>query len=167
MGRRPQLTVIGSSGVIPRELEEVAERVGEAIARRGAILICGGRDGVMLAAARGAKRAGGITVGILPGVRHEEANPFIDIIIPTGLLFARNAVNVLAGDAVIAVGGGPGTLSEIALALSYGRPVVVVKGTGGAADLMAGREIGGCRVHAASDPEEAVELALRLAGFSR
>ena len=106
--------------------EEVAaaERVGEGLARGGAVVVCGGLGGVMEAACRGAKRAGGTTVGILPGLDRASANPFVDVAIPTGLGEARNALVVRAADILIAVGGAYGTLSEIALALKTGKPVL-------------------------------------------
>ncbi|RLE80245.1 MAG: TIGR00725 family protein [Thermoprotei archaeon] len=159
---RVYVTVIGSSGVIPERVRRLAERVGELLAKRGALVVTGGRDGVMEAVCRGAKRTGGTTVGILPGIDRREANEFVDIAIPTGLLHARNAVNVLAGDAVIVIAGGPGTLSEVGLAMAYGKPVVALKGSGGVADLVAGRSIGGRKVYEAETPEEAVEKALEL-----
>ncbi len=162
MPARVYVTVIGSSAATQWEAE-AAYRVGLLLARAGAVVITGGRGGVMEAASRGAKEAGGLTLGILPGASRDEANPYVDVAVPTGLGHARNAVNVLAGDAVIAVGGGPGTLSEIGLALAYGRPVVALRGPG-AAGLLAGRSIGGRLVYAADTPEEAVEKALELAG---
>ncbi len=118
-----QIGVIGSSQCSP-EIAEMAEKVGEEIAKAGAVLVCGGLGGVMEAAARGAKRAGGKTIGILPGFSKEEANRYIDFFIVTGLSQARNAVVVRSSDAVIAVEGGFGTLSEIALALNIGVPVI-------------------------------------------
>jgi uncharacterized protein (TIGR00725 family) len=101
----------------------LAEAVGRELAVRGAVVVCGGLGGVMEAACRGAKEAGGLTVGILPGTDRAAANPFVDVGIPTGLGEARNALVVRAADAVIAVGGGYGTLSEIALALKAGKRV--------------------------------------------
>jgi len=98
--------------------------VGRELARRGAILVCGGLGGVMEAACRGARQAGGLTIGILPGNRAEEANPWVEIPIVTGLREARNVLVVKSCQAVIAVGGEFGTLSEIALALRDGVPVV-------------------------------------------
>jgi uncharacterized protein (TIGR00725 family) len=103
-----------------------AEPIGRLVAERGAVLVCGGLGGAMEAACRGAKQAGGTTVGILAGIDREDANPYVDIALPTGLGQARNAVVVRAADAVIAVGGGYGTLSEIALALRHGKPVIGV-----------------------------------------
>jgi uncharacterized protein (TIGR00725 family) len=101
-----------------------AEAVGAGLARRGAVVVTGGRGGVMEAACRGAKEAGGTTVGILPGSDRAEANPWVDVALATGLGEARNALVARAADAMVAVGGGYGTLSEVALALKTGRPVV-------------------------------------------
>jgi uncharacterized protein (TIGR00725 family) len=101
-----------------------AEAVGRELAARGAVVVCGGLGGVMEAACRGAKEAGGLTVGILPGTDRVAANAFVEVAIPTGLGEARNALVVRAADALIAVGGGYGTLSEIALALKAGKRVV-------------------------------------------
>jgi uncharacterized protein (TIGR00725 family) len=101
-----------------------AAEVGRLVAERGAVLVCGGLGGAMEAACRGAKEAGGMTVGILPGPDRAAANPYVDIALPTGLGEARNALVVRAADAVIAVGGGYGTLSEIAFALKAGKRVI-------------------------------------------
>lgn len=109
----------------PSDYEIVlAEQVGRALAAEGCALVCGGRGGVMAAACRGAKSGGGVTIGILPGYVAGEANEWVDFRIPTGLGHARNAIVVASGDAVIAVGGGFGTLSEIGLALKMGKPVI-------------------------------------------
>jgi uncharacterized protein (TIGR00725 family) len=135
----------------------LAEEVGREIAVRGGILICGGRGGVMEAAARGARAAGGLVVGILPGASRREGNPHLTVAIATGLGDARNAVIACAADALIAVAGGFGTLSEIGLALKMGRPVVGLRTwrcAGGDA---------GWPVIEATTPAEAVELAFRLA----
>lgn len=120
---------IGYAGVIgagdpDHRLEAFAEEVGALLGERGAILICGGLGGVMESACRGAKRVGGVTVGILPGSDRSGANPHLDVAIATGLGEARNALVVRASDGLIAIGGGFGTLSEIGLALRIGRPVV-------------------------------------------
>ena len=98
--------------------------MGRLLAERGAVVVCGGLGGTMEAACRGAKQAGGTTVGLLPGGSRSDANPFVDVAIPTGLGEARNALVVRAADVVVAVGGGYGTLSEIALALKAGKRVV-------------------------------------------
>lgn len=115
--------VIGA-GSCSEEIYLKAYKVGEAIAQRHAVLICGGRGGVMEAAARGAIEAGGITVGILPGESAAEANSYILIPIVTDLGHARNVIVVQSSEVVIAIAGGYGTLSEIALALKTGKKVV-------------------------------------------
>jgi uncharacterized protein (TIGR00725 family) len=98
--------------------------VGRLLAERGAMVVCGGLGGTMEAACRGARAAGGTTLGLLPGLDRSAANPFVSVAVPTGLGEARNALVVRAADAVIALGGGYGTLSEIALALKAGKRVV-------------------------------------------
>jgi hypothetical protein len=117
------LAVVGESAP-PPHLLETAEAVGRCVAEAGAILVCGGLGGVMEAACRGARAVGGITIGILPGLDRGEGNPYLTYAIPTGLGYARNILVVRAADAVIAVGGRFGTLSEIAFARVDGRPVV-------------------------------------------
>jgi uncharacterized protein (TIGR00725 family) len=101
-----------------------AEEVGRLVAEAGAVVVCGGLGGVMEAACRGAKRAGGTTVGILPGADRAAANRYVDVALPTGLGEARNALVVRAADVLVAVGGSHGTLSEIALALKAGKRVI-------------------------------------------
>jgi len=140
--------IIGG-GSCSEEIAEMSETVGEELARRGMALICGGRGGVMEAACRGAKRIGGLTIGILPGTDPGEANPYVDIPIATGLGQARNLVLVTAAAALIAIDGEYGTLSELGFALKLGRRVVG----------LATWEVPG--VIMAKDPKEAVELALR------
>lgn len=124
----------------------------------GAVLVCGGLGGVMEAACRGAKRGGGLTVGLLPDASRERANPFVDVAVATGMGEARNAMVVGGADAVIAVGGEYGTLSEIALALRAGKPVV---GLGTWELRRSGRDDEG--IVPADSPEEAAEMALKLA----
>lgn len=121
---RAVIGVIGESQFSDPFHETLAEEVGRLIARAGYTLLCGGLTGVMEAACRGAKSGGGQTVGILPGTDRAEANPYVDVAIPTGMGQMRNALIVLAADALIAVGGGYGTLSEIGHALRLGKPVV-------------------------------------------
>jgi uncharacterized protein (TIGR00725 family) len=120
---KPLIAVIGGSTCSSEEAEW-AEVVGRRLAEQGAVLLCGGLGGVMEAAARGAKQASGLTVGILPGSDPTHANPFIDVPLATGMGEMRNAVIVRAALAVIAIGGGWGTLSEIALAQRIGTPLV-------------------------------------------
>ena len=119
----PIIAVIGGARPTPEEAA-IAEAVGRAVAESGATLICGGLGGVMEAACRGAKSAGGLTVGILPGTDPGEANPYVDIPIVTGLRCARNVIIARTAQAVIAVGGSYGTLSEMAYAINFGKPVV-------------------------------------------
>ena len=119
------VAVIGA-GVATTEEEGAADAVGRALAETGCILVCGGLGGVMAAACRGARTAGGRTIGILPGDDRADANPWVEVAIPTGMGEARNALVVRASDAIIAIGGEFGTLSEIALALKMGKPVVGV-----------------------------------------
>ena len=142
-----QVAVVGSG----TEHEERAEQVGRLLAERGCTVVCGGRGEVMAAAARGAKSAGGTTIGILPGETRAEASEWIDHVVVTGIGHARNLAVVASGDAVIAVGGRWGTLAEIGFARTLGRPVVI---------LEPGWEVEG--VERAATPEEAVERALAL-----
>ncbi|MFZ9886597.1 MAG: TIGR00725 family protein [Myxococcota bacterium] len=123
--RRPRhIAVVGAGMTLSPDLEALAERVGVEVARAGCTLVCGGLGGVMEAACRGARSQGGRTIGILPGGDAEEANPFVEVVITTGLGEVRNLVIVRSADAVIAIGGRHGTLSEVAFALLEGRPVV-------------------------------------------
>jgi uncharacterized protein (TIGR00725 family) len=128
------------------------------VAERGAVVVCGGLGGAMEAACRGAKDAGGTTLGILPGSDRSEANPYVDFALPTGLGEARNALVVRAADVVIAVGDGYGTLSEIALALRVGVPVVGLRTW---SLELAGRSVDAFPV--AEDPDEAARLVLEAA----
>ena len=124
--RTLRISVIGGS-VVPPSIETVAEEVGRELARHGATLICGGLGGVMEAACRGAAAEGGRTVGILPGTDPREANRYVELPIPTGMGWARNVMVALAGQAVIAIDGGYGTLSELAYALQAGIPIVTLR----------------------------------------
>ena len=116
--------VIGGDSSAPQAVLPLAEGVGREIAKRGHVLVCGGRGGVMEAACRGAREAGGHTIGILPGPDRTAANAYVEFAIVTNLGAARNALVALSADALIAVAGSYGTLSEIALALDHGKPVV-------------------------------------------
>jgi uncharacterized protein (TIGR00725 family) len=147
-----QVAVIGSG----REHEERAEAVGRLLAERGCTVVTGGRGEVMSAAARGAKSAGGTTIGILPGESRRDANEWIDHVVVTGIGHARNLAVVASGDAVIAVGGRWGTLAEIGFARILGRPVVVVE---------PGWHLDG--VETADSAAEAVDAVLRNFGAER
>jgi hypothetical protein len=144
------ISVIGA-GSCDKKIYGIAEEVGRLIAKKGATLITGGLGGVMEAASKGAKEAGGITVGILPGFSKDEANPYVMIPITTGLSHARNIIVVRSADAVIAISGEYGTLSEIAIALKLGKPVVGIKTW----DNIEG-------VVKVDSPEEAVQKILEL-----
>jgi hypothetical protein len=121
--RRKIVAVIGGGQPSTQEAR-LAEEVGRELARQGAILVCGGLGGVMEAACRGASSQGGVTIGILPGDSPQAANPYVQIPIVTGMGYARNVSVVKSAQAVIAVGGNYGTLSEIAHALQSGIPVI-------------------------------------------
>jgi uncharacterized protein (TIGR00725 family) len=120
------VAVIGAAACTPQEAN-AAEKVGTALAEGGATVLCGGRGGVMEAACRGARRAGGLTVGILPNDDPSLANPYVDVAIATGLGEARNVIIARTARAVVAIGGRYGTLSEIAFAVKLGVPVIGVK----------------------------------------
>jgi uncharacterized protein (TIGR00725 family) len=147
-----QVSVIGSGA----EHEETAETVGRLLAEGGATVVTGGLGEVMAAASRGAKTAGGTTIGILPGETREHANAWLDHVVVTGIGHGRNLAVVASGDAVVAIGGRYGTLAEIGFALTLGRPVVV---------LEPGWEVEGTQ--RARTPAEAVEFALAAARDTR
>lgn len=143
---------------------EVAQTVGEEIARRGAVLICGGRSGVMKAACKGVSLQEGISVGILPDSK-KEVNEYVDIAIPTTLGHKRNFLVVSAGDVIIAIGGRWGTLNEISYAMKIGKLLILIRGTGGCVDeLIAGNIMNGVqsRYHVVDSGEEAVDKAFEL-----
>jgi uncharacterized protein (TIGR00725 family) len=160
---RPRyVAVIGDGdprGPDAHRILEWAEEVGQHLARGGATVVTGGLGGVMRAASQGALGAGGETVGILPGTDPSEANEYVRMPIATGLGVVRNLVVVTSADAVVAIGGRHGTLSEIGLALRMGRHVVTLSSW----RLDSDQRIGGPTVHRAKDPREAAALALRLA----
>ena len=147
----PYIAVVGAGAATGEETAS-AEAVGRGLARAGAVVVSGGLDGVMAAACRGAKEAGGTTVGILPGGDRAAANDWVDVALATGLGEARNALVVRAADALVAIGGEFGTLSEIALALKAGKPVV------GLGTWALDRDPD--PIERATDPETAVALAL-------
>ena len=149
--KRARIAVIGGSRA-GRPALDAAFEVGRLIARAGAVLVCGGLGGVMEAASRGAREAGGLVVGILPGTAPADANPWVDLPVATGLGYTRNSLVVMNADAVIAIDGEYGTLSEIAYGKIHGKKVVG----------LASWEVKG--VEAAATPEEAVHKALEGLG---
>ncbi len=159
-----RIGVIGSGRSDPR-WDEWATQVGQAIAQAKAVLICGGLSGVMAAAARGARQAGGMTIGILPGADARQANPDIQIPIPTGLGEGRNLLVVQSSDALIAIGGGAGTLSEIGFSLKLRKPLVLLGSW--KIELPQGADPLPVPPRVADSPGKAVELALRLAQMGR
>jgi uncharacterized protein (TIGR00725 family) len=153
-----QIAVVGGSQASDRAIA-LAEALGAALASAGAVVVCGGLAGVMAAACRGAKSAGGLTVGILPGPDREAANQWVDVVIPTGLGEMRNCLVVSSASVVIAVEGEYGTLSEIAMALRLGIPVIGLETwslirADGALDP---------GIVPMGDPLQAAEAAMRLA----
>lgn len=150
------VSVCGPSKASDDEMS-AAEEIGRLLAEAGAVIVTGGLDGVMEGAARGARAAGGTTVGILPGANHDDGNDFNMIVIPTGMGEMRNALVVRAAEVVIAVGGEFGTLSEIALALRLRKPVVAYK------TWELAREGLDIPVVQADSPADAVRLALEAA----
>ncbi len=162
--RAVRIGVIGSGRSHPK-WDDWGEEIGRGIAEAGAILICGGTSGVMAAAARGARKAGGVTVGILPGAHAEEANPFITIPISTGLGEGRNLLVVQSSDLLIAVGGGAGTLSEIGFALKLHKPLILL----GSWEIKppSGNDTLANHAHAVDSPAEALQLAMRLVRTSQ
>jgi uncharacterized protein (TIGR00725 family) len=150
--QRPRIGLIGGSRAGKKYLG-MAEEVGRLVAQRDGILVCGGRAGVMEAACRGAKSAGGLTVGIIPGSHKSEANAYVDIAIATGMGYTRNSLVVMNSDVVIAVDGEYGTLSEIAYAFVYDKEVIGL----GTWDIVG--------VVPAKDAAEAVERAFARLGM--
>jgi uncharacterized protein (TIGR00725 family) len=154
---RVYVAVIGAGQPDPRT-DQAAEEVGRLLAERGAALVCGGLGGVMEAACRGAREAGGLTIGLLPGPDRRGANPHLEVSLPTGMGELRNGLVARAADAVIAIGGEFGTLSEIGFALKLGRPVVGLESWELGKD---GSPVDGVEV--VDGPTQAVERALARA----
>lgn len=164
MARKPQILIIGNNenGFTP-DLEKIAYETGTEVAKSGAVLITGGLGGVMKACAHGAKDAGGLTVGIIPQNDASFANEYCDIVIPSGMGLARDFLTALAGDGVIIIGGGSGTLSEACAAYMHKRPIVSIKNTGGIADRYADQYLDHrqqVKIIGATNPKEAVKLLL-------
>ena len=149
--RKPVIAVIGA-GKCSRKLRDMAAEIGRYVAENGGVVLCGGLGGVMEGAARGAKEAGGTTIGIIPSENKADANQFIDYVIPTGFGQARNVLVVRAADAIVALPGKFGTLSEMAFALVSGKPIISVQA------WKLGEEI-----QQVEDPLEAAKIAMELA----
>lgn len=154
--------IIGVCGaaVIDKETFHIAEELGRIIARHGYILACGGKGGTMEAVCKGAKQAGGLTIGILPSSNKNRANPYVDIVIPTGIGEARNQILVATADGIITVSGGAGTLSEMAFAWKTNKPIVSLSSTGGWSARLGNRKIDATRsdeIIGVLTPQEAVD----------
>ena len=149
--RKPVIAVIGA-GKCSKKLRDMAADIGRYVAENGGVVLCGGLGGIMEGAARGAKEAGGTTIGIIPSENKADANQFIDYVIPTGFGQARNVLVVRAADAIVALPGKFGTLSEMAFALVSGKPIVSVQA------WKLGEEI-----LQVEDPVEAAKIAMDLA----
>jgi len=157
MNNKKFIAVIGGGQPSPQEAQ-LAEEVGRELAKQGAILVCGGLGGVMESACKGASSGGGVTIGILPGESRQAANPYVQIPIVTGIGYARNVAVVKSAQAVIAIGGSYGTLSEIGHALQIGIPVIGLNTWSLSRD---GQQDN--RIIPAQNPTEAVNKALNLA----
>lgn len=137
---KKQIAVIGSGIIRKKEIRNLTENLGEKLIDNDFRIICGGKKGVMEAVCKGARRSKkykeGLIVGILPSLERLDANPYVDIVITTGMSYARNQIIVSSADAVIAIQGGAGTLSEISFAWQYDKPIIVLKNTGGWAEKL-------------------------------
>jgi len=162
----------GKDDPVPEDVLQLAEQVGESIARKGGMTLSGGEKGVMNAVAKGARQLGGLAVGISPRLDRLEASPYLDVSITTGLGTVRNLLNVRAPDTVVMVNGGYGTLNEILLAYQDGKACVVFEGSGNWADRIRGILIDGeylderrlVKTYFANSPDAVVELAMELSG---
>ena len=163
MVKKIQILIIGHNGNITPEVAKIAYETGAEVARSGAVLITGGMEGVMKEACRGAKDAGGLTVGIIPQSDPSFANQYCDIVIPSGMGLARDFLNALSGDGVIIIGGGSGTLSETCAAYMHKRPIVAIKNSGGTAEKYADQYLDHRKsvpIIGVSSPKEAVKVIL-------
>lgn len=164
--RSKQVLVIGySRDHCTEQAYEIAYKIGEAVARQGAVLVTGGLGGVMEASSRGAKDQGGLVVGIIPQDEKRYANPYCDVVIPTGLGHARDFVTAYSADVVVVVGGGIGTAIEARVAYLKAKPIIAITGSGGTADRIAEKYLDDrrlVRVVGEEDPGKAVAKAIKL-----
>ncbi|WP_437304830.1 TIGR00725 family protein [Sorangium sp. So ce388] len=172
--RRPVMAVVGNGLALDAATEAVCVELGRRAVEAGFRLVTGGLGGVMAAVSRGGREAAtwrdGDIVGILPGYEASAANPYVDIVVPTGLQIGRNILVVAAADVVVVVGGGAGTLSEIAVAWQLGKPLLALATSGGWARQLAGGRVDdrrSDRVVSVANAEEAVTAALDIAGRGR
>jgi uncharacterized protein (TIGR00725 family) len=168
--RKPVLAALGNGGVLDPRVEAQCVELGRRAVEAGFRVVTGGLGGVMEAVSRGARAApswrDGDIIGILPGYDRRAANPHVDIVVPTGMQIGRNVIVAAMADVVVAIGGGAGTLSEIAIAWQLEKPIIALAATGGWAERLAGDRVDARRsdtVHEAASAEEAIGLALNLA----
>ncbi len=159
--RRPQVSILGSSEADAAMLT-LAEQAGAVVAKLGFALVTGGRDGIMSAASKGCAEAGGIVLAVVPGTSMNEANEHCHYVIPTGLGWARNVITAIAGDIIVVIGGAAGTLSEIAFAWMYDRPIVALSASGGWARKVAGQTLDHRRKDVVIDCTTMVEFEAAL-----
>ena len=166
MKRKPQILVIGNNtnGCTPKH-EQMAYDIGAEVAKSDCTLVTGGLGGIMTAASHGAKDANGLTVGIIPQDDSSEANEYCDVVIPTGMGFARDFLNASSADGVIIVGGGSGTLSEVCASYMYKKPMVAIRNMNGSVEqyidgYLDHRE--NVKIFGADTPKEAVQKILEL-----
>jgi len=167
--RRAILAVIGNAGTLPLEVTESAKKLGCLAVDAGFRLVTGGLDGVMAAVSEGAHESAhyqeGLVLGIIPSYAASQANPWVDIVIPTGMQMGRNILVIASADVVIAIGGGSGTLSEIALAWQLGKPIIGLNDIAGWGKQLAGQILDDRHsqaIRSAKTPEEAIHKALKL-----
>lgn len=163
-GRIPIIGVCGAS-IIDSRIERLTENLGNLIADAGLFVVCGGKGGVMKAIAKGVRTSGGISIGIIPEDEKEYSNEYIDIIIPTGMGEARNAILVNTADIIVTISGSAGTLSEIALAWRSKKPIIALSTSGGWSEKLAGTQIDQSRVDSiiiAKTPEEVIQIIQKL-----
>jgi uncharacterized protein (TIGR00725 family) len=168
MSRLPIVAVIGSGEASP-EVAELTRELGRELGAADFHLVCGGRGGLMEAACRGHREgrstdSKALTLGVLPGSTKDEANDAVDVVLPTGIGIARNAIVVSSADVVIAVSGGSGTLSEIALAWQFGKPIIALTPSGGWASELAGRRLDTKRDDAILEAESPSTALSRVRG---
>lgn len=159
--RRPLVAIIGSSEA-DDTMMQLAEQVGAIVAKLGAGLVTGGRTGIMSAASKGCAEAGGTVIAVIPGTDMDEANGYAHYVIPTGLGWARNVITGIAGDVIVVVGGAAGTLSEIAFAWMYDRPIIALSGSGGWAERTCGKAIDHRRADVVIKCETVADLEVAL-----
>ncbi len=158
--------VVGSgSGELDDNIYEIAEKLGNLIAKENFVLVCGGLFGVMEAVCKGAKSANGFTIGFIPSLDKKSANRYVDLIVPTGIGEARNIILVSTADAIITIAGDSGTLSEIAFAWKMSKPIISLNTTGGWSTKLADKKIDNRRndkIYGAQSPEDAIDILKNL-----